>query len=312
MKSKLFLLLALSAFILGACARNNTSSVSESSVAPAPSSETTSTSESSEQSSEQSSEESSESESSSEEERVTELNVSGVIAPVAGETTSISDLTLDKEDATIDYDACWWFYLSNEDEYIFAEADQSKAFEQGTQYGIKLVVDLENKLFSDDPDMYLLFDNGDALAPERVQVYPGNTRMAAYFYFPTLPGPKPLHKMNMVNYPVPEIGEVSPKPWNFLAFEPANLVRVDQANTYWIYYPYGPNSGYFFSRGGDDTKVFEAGMNYSLKIVLEVKDEDEAEFAEDFSIKANGVNVRIERFEEDNTSVRLIIDFGTL
>lgn len=300
MKSKLFLLLALSAFVLGACAKGGTSA--QSSVAPAPSSETTSTSESSAPSSE----------SSSEEERVTELNVSGVIAPVAGETTSISGLTIDEEDATIDYDACWWFYLSNEDEYIFAEADQSKAFEQGTQYGIKIVANLSNKLFSDDPDMYLLSDNGDALAPERVQVYPGSTRMAAYFYFPTLPGPKPLHKMNIVNYPVPEIGEVAPKPWNFLAFEPANLVRVDQANTYWIYYPYGPNSGYFFSRGGDDTKVFEADMNYSLKIVLEVKDEDETEFAEDFSIKANGVNVRIERFEEDNTSVRLIIDFDAL
>ena len=303
MKNKLFLLLALCAMTLGACAKGGESSISESSVTPGPSSQTTSASESS---SEQSSE------SSSEEDRVTELNVSGVVAPVAGETTSIVDLTLDEEDATIDYDACWWFYLSNEDEYIFAEADQSKAFEQGTQYGIKLVVDLENKLFSDDPDMYLLFDNGDALAPERVQVYPGNTRMAAYFYFQTLPGPKPLHKMNIVNYPVPEIGEVAPKPWNFLAFEPANLVRVDQANTYWIYYPYGPNSGYFFSRGGDDTKVFEAGMNYTLKIVLEVKDEDKTEFAEDFSIKANGINIRIERFVEDNTSVRLIIDFDAL
>ena len=303
MKNKLFLLLALCAMTLGACAKGGESSISESSVTPGPSSQTTSASESS---SEQSSE------SSSEEDRVTELNVSGVVAPVAGETTSIVDLTLDEEDATIDYDACWWFYLSNEDEYIFAEADQSKAFEQGTQYGIKLVVDLENKLFSDDPDMYLLFDNGDALAPERAQVYPGNTRMAAYFYFQTLPGPKPLHKMNIVNYPVPEIGEVAPKPWNFLAFEPANLVRVDQANTYWIYYPYGPNSGYFFSRGGDDTKVFEAGMNYTLKIVLEVKDEDKTEFAEDFSIKANGINIRIERFVEDNTSVRLIIDFDAL
>ena len=304
MKNKLFLLLALCAMTLGACAKGDTSD--QSSVVPAPSSQTTSTSESS---SEQSSELES---SSSEEAKVEEVSVSGVIAPVAGETTSIVDLTLDEEDATIDYDACWWFYLSGDEEYIFAEADQSKAFEQGTQYGIKLVVDLENKLFSDDPDMYLLFDNGDALAPERAQVYPGNTRMAAYFYFQTLPGPKPLHKMNMVNYPVPEIGEVAPKPWNFLAFEPANLVRVDQANTYWVYYPYGPNSGYFFSRGGDDTKVFEAGKNYSLKIVIEMKDEDEAEFAEDFSIKANGVNVRIERFEEDNTSVRLIIDFDAL
>ena len=297
MKSKLFLLLTLSAFVLGACAKGGTSD--QSSVVPAPSSETTSTSESSAPSSE----------SSSEEERVTELNVSGVIAPVAGETTSISGLTIDEEDATIDYDACWWFYLSNEDEYIFAEADQSKAFEQGTQYGIKIAFELHNKVFDDDVEAYIKIDDS-LLEPDRVQPYENNKKANAYFYFDTLPGPRPLHKIAVVNRPTPVVGEVAPVPSDFIAVEPAACLRVDSANTYWTYYPYG-ETAYLFSRGNDSSKVFEAGIKYGLLINLEPRDRDKYEFADDLEVLVMGVPTEF-TYVGEHDDVALEIIFGVL
>ena len=295
MKSKLFLLLALSAFVLGACAKGGTSE--QSSVAPAPSSETTSTSESSAP--------------SSEDTRVTELSISGVVAPVAGGLTSISSLTTNEEDAIINYDACWWLYVDSisGEEYLFANADESKEFEQGMKYGIQLVINLENKLFSNDPDICLLFDGGDALAPERVHVYPGNRRIEAYFFFSKLPGPVLMHRVNILNYLVPVVGEVAPVPYRDIPVDPSQYVRVDQGNTYWIYYSQWGSATYF-SRGNDDTAIFEAGVHYALSIILQPKDETEAIFAEDVVVFARGVQADISRAGEFD--LRVIIDFGTL
>ena len=166
MKNKLFLLLALAALTLSGCAEGNSSSQDDSSVTPPPSSESSGS-----QSSEISSEESSESETSSEEDRVAEFSVEGVIAPAAGEHAVIFGFITDFGDATVSQDDCYWFYVENGDEYIFAEAGQNdKIFEQGMQYGIKIGVELNEKIFSEHPTIYLHID-GEYIEPERVEPF---------------------------------------------------------------------------------------------------------------------------------------------
>ena len=287
MKNKLFLLLALAALTLSGCAKGNSSSQDGSSVTPPPSSES-SGSQSSEASSEISSEESSESETSSEEDRVAEFSVEGVIAPAAGEHAVIFGFVTDFSDATVSQDDCYWFYVENGDEYIFAEAGQNdKIFEQGMQYGIKIGVELNEKIFSEHPTIYLHID-GEYIEPERVEPYAEYKKASAYFYFDTLPGPRLLHRIAITSYPKPVVGQVAPAVAPLVTVEPANCLKVNSYNSYWLYYPYGPNDGWFFSRGNDDSKVFEAGVKYGLAIVIEPKDYDDYAFAEDIVVLVDG------------------------
>ena len=282
MKNKLFLLLALAALALSGCAKGNSSSQDDSSVTPPPSSES-SGSQSSEVSSEISSEESSESGTGSGEDRVAEFSVEGVIAPAVGEHAVISGFVTDFSDATVSQDDCYWFYVENDYEYIFAEAGQNdKIFEQGMQYGIKIGVELNEKIFSEHPTIYLHVDD-EYIEPERVEPYAEYKKASAYFYFDTLPGPRLLHRIAITSYPTPVAGEVAPAVGPLVTVEPADCLKINYYNSYWLYYPDNP-SGWFFSRGGDDTKVFEAGVKYGLSIVIEPKNYDDYAFAEDIEV----------------------------
>lgn len=297
MKNKLFLLLALTALTLSGCAKNDSSSQDESSVTPPPSSETTSESQSSE------------SESSAEIEKVKELVVEGVFAPQAGDYSVLAGFVVDEDDASVIYENSYWFYVENDDEYVFADADNSQIFEQGMQYGIKIAFELHNKVFDDDVEAYIKIDDS-LLEPDRVQPYENNKKANAYFYFDTLPGPRPLHKIAVVNRPTPVVGEVAPVPSDFIAVEPAACLRVDSANTYWTYYPYG-ETAYLFSRGNDSSKVFEAGIKYGLLINLEPRDRDKYEFADDLEVLVMGVPTEF-TYVGEHDDVALEIIFGVL
>ena len=296
MKRKLIVLLAMSALMLGACAKDNTSSVSESSVTPAPSSETTSTPESSEQSSEQSSEvssevsseeESSSEESSSEEPVVIEIHsvtISGIIAPVVGEQAKF-DFVVDNEHVSLDMETTAWTYDAGGSEYFFAVQGDEKTFESGTIYGLvlKLVTDDDAK-FASDATISIIID-GDPIELEEEDVYWGSshTTASAEYHFEKLPGKTKLCVMQVSNLPAAEVGG-HPASLLGIKVEPSTYVQMltSESNLYWVYM--NGSTSYFFARGGNQDKTFEAGTEYGVCFIVECKNNDEYAFADNLKV----------------------------
>lgn len=319
MKRKLFVLLAMSALMLSACAKDNTSSVSESSVTPTPSSETTSTPESSEQSSEVSSEVSSEEESSSEESSSEEpvvieihsVTISGIIAPVAGEQAKF-DFVVETEHVALDMETTAWTYDVGGTDYYFATpAGAPKTFESGTIYGLSLkLVTEDDAKFASDATISIRVD-GDPIELEDIYWGSSHTTATAEYHFEKLPGKTRLHALQISNLPAAEVGG-HPASLLSIKVEPSTYVQMltsSESNLCWIYM--NGSTPTFFARGGDQEKTFEAGTEYGVCFIVECKNEDEYTFAEDLTVtSAYGEVVAVEKCGTGSLKRRITISYG--
>ena len=322
MKRKLFVLLAMSALMLGACAKDNTSSVSESSVAPTPSSETTSTPESSEQSSEQSSEvssevsseeESSSEESSSSEEPVVieihSVTISGIVTPVEGEQAKF-DFVVDNEHVSLDMETTAWTFDVDGNDYFFAHQGDEKTFESGTIYGLSLkLVTEDNAKFASDATISIIID-GDPIELDDVYWGSSHTTATAEYHFDKLPGVTPLHFMQVFNLPDAAAGD-HPASLTSILVEPSRWIKLNgtESNFYWVHF--NNPTPTFFARGGDNTKTFEAGTEYGVCFIVECKNNDEYAFADDLSVTTGkGTVFSIEKCGTGGLNRRITISYG--
>ena len=72
------------------------------------------------------------------------------------------------------------------------------------------------------------------------------------------------------------------------------------------------DTDYFFSRG-DDTKVFEEGKRYGIRVVIDPENIETCCFSDtDFTIKVNGEPVDYEKCGPNDRNRRAFINFEVL
>ena len=116
--------------------------------------------------------------------------------------------------------------------------------------------------------------------------------------------------MQISNLPAAEVGG-HPASLLSIKVEPSTLVKMNtsDSNLYWVYM--NGSTPYFFARGGNQEKTFEAGTEYGVCFIVECRNEDEYAFAEDLAVtSAYGSVVAVEKCGTDSLKRRIVISYG--
>ena len=237
-----------------------------------------------------------------------QVDFENLVVPEADALADLTSVVLkDDRYVTIDFEETYWGVINDfANDEAFAYIDDEKSFETGYRYfiffTIEAVVPFEETL--------AVTINGEAPERRATTITVDDKTATIRVYFDEIDGIRHIHEVFLSYIPQPVVGEVAPR-LNTIYCSPSKYAEIDLGNAYWVVFT-GETSTYFFSNGGDESKVFEFGKRYGIKIVIEPYSLECHAFADDLVIYADGVEVTYEPCGTDDVDRRAFIVFDEL
>lgn len=232
-----------------------------------------------------------------------EIYVTGVTDPVAGETPTFAGISVTNTGCVIAQHT-WVVNYDNENHNFFYSASEDTIkFHEGDTYGIKIMVQSTDLDFATDVKAYI---NG-----EEAEIISKEDKLLTFVYlFSRLEGKYQIHSLSLSNVPTPAVGQI-PSALNVIELSSDLVTLSIGSNLYWIVYNSDGVSHKFFARGGEGSSPFEAGNKYGISIIVNCKNNEEAEFVDEgFEVSASaGISVLVEKCGTGDLNRRIVIGF---
>ena len=232
-----------------------------------------------------------------------EIYVTGVTDPVAGETPTFAGISVTNTGCVIAQHT-WVVNYDNENHNFFYSASEDTIkFHEGDTYGIKIMVQSTDLDFATDVKAYI---NG-----EEAEIISQEGKLLTFVYlFSRLEGKYQIHSLSLSNVPTPAVGQ-TPSALNVIELSSDLVTLSIGSNLYWIVYNSDGVSHKFFARGGEGSSPFEAGNKYGISVIVNCKNNEEAEFVDEgFEVSASaGISVLVEKCGTGNLNRRILIGF---
>ena len=232
-----------------------------------------------------------------------EIYATGITDPVAGETPTFAGISVTNTGCVIAQHT-WVVNYDNENHNFFYSASEDTIkFHEGDTYGIKITVQSTDLDFAADVKAYINDEEAEIISQE-------GKLLTFVYLFSRLDGKYQIHSLSLSNIPTPAVGQ-TPSALNVIELSSDLVTLSIGSNLYWIVYNSDGVNHKFFARGGEGSSPFEAGNKYGISIIVNCKNNAEAEFVDkDFNVSVSaGTSVVIEKCGTNNVGRRIIIGF---